>query len=213
MERRYSVWWVFGGSQGTGAELVRQLAAEGHPVVAVGRSIREVPDGVRGVVADVMEPQVLARLCEEMRDGDYVVSTLGGGMSADGWSVDAEGQIALMECCRVHALKRFVLVTSLGCGESRAFASPRLLAAIGTVLEAKTRAEETLRKSDLSWVILRPGRLVDGPNTGTARWVEDPSVHGAVTRGELARCILEVAQAHGSDRKVYSVVDPELKVG
>lgn len=209
------VWWVFGGSRGTGAELVKRLAAEGRPVVAVGRSVlsQEWPQGVRAAEADVLNAGQLSKLCAEINAGDVVVSTLGSGVDATGRSVDAEGQIALMERCRVHALKRFVLATSLGCGESRAFASPRLLAAIGTVLEAKTRAEETLRKSDLSWVILRPGRLVDGSNTGTARWVEDPSVHGAVTRGELARCILEVAQAHGSDRKVYSVVDPELKVG
>lgn len=208
------VWWVFGGSRGTGAELVKRLAAEGRPVVAVGRSVlsQEWPQGVRAAEADVLNAGQLSKLCAEINAGDVVVSTLGSGVDATGRSVDAEGQIALIDQCRSQRPGRVILVTSLGCGESRAFASERLISVIGTVLTAKTRAEDALRSSDLPWVILRPGRLIDGAVTGSGTWDVNPSVHGSVTRGELARCIEEVAGDESCRGGIFSVVDPELRL-
>jgi uncharacterized protein YbjT (DUF2867 family) len=52
-------------------------------------------------------------------------------------------------------------------------------------LRAKTEAEEDLRRRDLDWTVLRPGRLTNAPGTGRVRLA--PSVPGGeVSRDDVA---------------------------
>jgi uncharacterized protein YbjT (DUF2867 family) len=104
-------------------------------------------------------------------------------------------------------VRRIVPVSSLGCGDSRRYASDKLLAAIGAVLDAKTRAEDQLHSLDLDWTIVRAGGLTDGEATGGGALYEDPRVHGRISRADLAGLILTCLAAEDTVHKVLSAVD------
>ncbi|MFK7964002.1 MAG: SDR family oxidoreductase [Burkholderiaceae bacterium] len=78
---------VFGGTSGIGLAAVRQLAAQGAQVVAVGRDISKVKESIAGVTlatCDVLDRDGLTRLFEEHAPFDILVSAATGGGRALG---------------------------------------------------------------------------------------------------------------------------------
>lgn len=206
---------VFGARSGAGFELAR-LA--GRAQVAVVAVVRPGADhaalaglGCRVVEADACDPAAVGAAFRGLSPGIWVASTLGGRAGES--FVDAVGNRAVIDAARAHGAGRMLLVSSLGAGDSRAFASERLLAAIGDVLAAKTEAEEHLRASGLAYVILRPGGLVDGPANGTGELSGAPDRHGFIGRGELARLALGCLVSGEHDRMTLSAVDPKQLPG
>ena len=98
---------------------------------------------------------------------DAVVCTLGDRLPPkDRPIVDGDGIINLIEAAQDAGVQRFILVSSLGVDDSwRWMPFPvkalfRVLRAV-PILEAKARSERHLRLSKLSWIILRPGFLIN----------------------------------------------------
>lgn len=198
---------LFGASRGAGFELARLARRERRPVYAVTRAPSAALEelGVRQLSGDALDAARVAELFRFYREAGEVVSTMGGG------SADGEGTINVVEGARVAGVRRFVLISSLGAGESRAFASPRLLDAIGPVLEEKTRAENHLAASGLDFTIIRPGGLKDDPPTGRAILCEDPGLHGNIPRADLAALILECLERPDTVGRTFSAVVPNVK--
>lgn len=202
---------VFGATGRTGSRLVDLAHGAGWSVTAAVRDPTRthlVAAGSAIAVADALSrPQVEAAL-DEARP-DVVVSALGGRGDT---MVDDLGVGNLADACATAGIRRLIVVTSLGCGGSRAHASPRLLEAIGEVLAAKTRGEDALVASDLDWTIVRPGGLGDETATGRAVLVEDETVHGRIACADLARLLLDLVDDPSSIRRILSAVDPSLPI-
>lgn len=78
---------VFGGTSGIGLAAVRQLAALGAHVVAVGRDtskVKEKIDGVTLAACDVLDRDALTKLFEEHAPFEILVSAATGGGRAIG---------------------------------------------------------------------------------------------------------------------------------
>lgn len=108
-------------------------------------------------------------------------------------------------------IKRMILVTSLGCGDSWPFLSPRARAAFGQAVREKSLAESWLQTSQLDYAILRPGGLLNGAATGQAQRIQAEECHGFVMRADVARHIHELATAPSLNNQIYSLVEPGLK--
>ena len=67
---------------------------------------------------------------------------------------------------RPPASIRFILVSSIGAGDSRAGSPAGMLRVLGPVLVEKEKAERHLIDSGLTFTIMRPGVLKDNPATG-----------------------------------------------
>ncbi|SBV90744.1 NAD-dependent epimerase/dehydratase [uncultured Alphaproteobacteria bacterium] len=204
---------LFGARAGAGFELARLARLAGVEVVA---AVRPGADGgpladlgCRVVAADACDAAAVDAVFRGLPPGPWVASTLGGRVGND--FVDDVGNRMVIDAARKHGAARMLLVSSLGAGDSRAFASPRLLAAIGDVLAAKTRAEDHLRASGLVHVILRPGGLVDGSPSGSGELSAAHDVHGSISRGELARLALLCLTSGAHDGATLSAVDPKPK--
>ena len=200
---------LFGASGRTGRHLASAALSAGWTVTAALRDPERrhlLPAEVGVVDCDVLSRDAVARAVAHVRP-DAVVSTLGGRGDL---SVDDVGIGHLVEACVVADRRRLVVVTSLGCGGSSAHASPRLLAAIGEVLTAKTRGESHVVASDLDWTIVRPGGLLDEAATGKAVLVEDEAAHGRIACADLARLLLDLVDERSSIRRVLSAIDPSL---
>ncbi|ESA34735.1 nad-dependent epimerase dehydratase [Leptolyngbya sp. Heron Island J] len=76
---------------------------------------------------------------------------------------DDQGVKNLIAAAKNSSVSRFVMVSSLGIDRKDQFPF-NLLNAYG-VLDAKQAAEQALRDSELTYTIVRPGRLIDGPYT------------------------------------------------
>lgn len=202
---------LFGGRSGTGLEIARAARAGGFAVTAAVRPGADVAPltepGCQVVEADALDAVAVARAFDGFPQEGFVVSTL-GGRAPDGGFIDDRGNRHVVEAAVAVGAAHLLLVSSLGAGDSRAHASDRLLAAIGDVLWAKTRAEEHLAASGLPFTILRPGGLVKGGPTGTGRLDPAPDRHGFLTRGELAALALGCLGDAGQFGRTLSAVDP-----
>ena len=198
---------VFGATGRTGRHIAALADGGVVKLHAVGRDparLAALPGSPDWSVADVADADAIATLIRAVMPS-AVVSIVGG--RTDNGFIDETGNIAIARAAQASGLRRIIQVSSLGCGDSRSYASERLLAAIGTVLEAKTRAEDYLRGLDLDWTIIRPGGLTEADATGTGALYDDPRVHGRIACADLAGLILGCLAAPASVRKALSAVD------
>jgi uncharacterized protein YbjT (DUF2867 family) len=187
---------LFGATRNTGFLIARQAVARGEKVAALSRGANGSDLqglGVHVVKGDAFNPDDCARALAETTPR-RVLSTL-GGKDREGRRVDAEGNINVIEASERHPnIKRFVLITSIGCGEQLGGISENARKHLGEALRAKTQAEEALRKSRLTWTILRPCGLSDEAPTGDYCFLDAPDKRcgNALSRADVAAAALEV---------------------
>jgi uncharacterized protein YbjT (DUF2867 family) len=138
---------VFGGTRGVGLEVVRQLRDKGEAVTALVRETSDltalnVIEGVSTTVGDALD---MASVTRAFASGDFdtVVTTLGGTLAAD-ILADGQGNINTIDGAQADGANRFILVTSIGAGDSRAAAPDAMMKALGQVIAEKERAERHL---------------------------------------------------------------------
>ncbi len=200
---------VFGGTRGIGLETVRQLVGKGETVTVLVRETSDLTalneiDGVGTTVGDAMDTASITRV---FAAGEYqaVVSTLGGSMTA-GFAVDSVGNINAIEGAKAAGVERFVLVTSIGAGDSRAAAPAPMLKALGQVLVEKEKAERHLIDSGLKWTIVRPGFLNDKATDKQGVLTQQSSKLGAISRAEVARLVAESVGSKATYGMIYSAI-------
>lgn len=219
-ERRPRAWngrdlAVFGGRSGAGLAIARAAAAAGWRVSAIVRPGADTTAlatcRCRVIEACASEPRALTAALARLPRGAALVSTLGGRQGRV--FIDEVANRVLIDAAVQRQCARLVLVSSLGAGDSRAHASPRLLDAIGDVLLAKTRVEQHLRAFGPPHVIVRPGALTDGPATGTGQLTPAADAHGGISRAELARLVLDAVATPALDGQTLAAIDPAATAG
>lgn len=82
------------------------------------------------------------------------------------------------------------------------------LAVHGTV-DAKTRAEDHLRRVIPSATIIRPGGLRSDPGTGRGILTRDPEIHGFINRDDVAELIVRVLGDPAAIGQTFAAVDAD----
>jgi uncharacterized protein YbjT (DUF2867 family) len=201
---------VFGGTTGVGLETVRQLRKNGEAVTVLVRETSDLAGlnaigGVTTTVGDALDTESVTRA---YASGEYelVISTLGGHIET-GFEVDSVGNIHAIDGAKAAGVDRFVLVTSVGSGDSRAAAPAKMLQALAKVLVEKEKAERHLIDSGLTWTIIRPGFLKNKPANGQGILTQDTSAIGVVGRAEVARLIVESVRNESAYGQIYSAIE------
>lgn len=201
---------IFGASRGVGLLLAGLLRQQGAPVTAMVRSDAARAEleaqGVTVTQGDAFSAADLDRACGLPAAGFDVVSTL-GGRGADGRYVDDEGNINVINRAAARGTGRFILVTSIGCGEMAAFRSERAIAAFGAAVDAKTRAEEHLKQIIPTGTIIRPGGLRSEPATGRGILSMDPQMHGFIHRADAADLIARALRDESTAGRAFAAID------
>jgi uncharacterized protein YbjT (DUF2867 family) len=195
---------VIGASQGTGALTVSAALARGHQVTAFSRSPQKL----------TLEHALLTRRAGSFHDAadvdaavvghDAVIITAAPSSLAgfkENPTYFSAGTALVVEAMKRHGVRRLVVLSSLGSGESRVLQGwfIRTLLLDG-LLKLPTqdhgRQEALTRASDLEWVIARPGRLTNGPARG--RYVKQPElspVPGSIARADVADFLVTAADS------------------
>lgn len=205
---------VFGGTRGTGLEIVRQLRARGESVTVAVRGTSNTTElqtlGVNTVVADALDA---AQVNAALASGTYaaVISTLGTTRGEKHKRPDYLGNRNVIDATKAAGVKRFVFVTVIGAGDSAEAAPGFSRRFLAEVIALKTQAEDHLRASGLDYTIIRPGGLGDVPTTGTAVLVEDPKAFSFIGREDLAGLVVQALGDPATIGKTYAAYDPSRK--
>ncbi len=155
---------VIGATGGTGLQVVEQALQRGHFVTAFVRDpakLKTKHAHLTVLTGDVLESDTLL---PAVRRQDAVVCALGSRPGRADKAV-SEGTKNLIAAMQETGVRRLLVVSSLGVGESFADASLPSKLFIKTVLSGpiaeKEIQEEAVRKSGLDWLIVRPTRLTN----------------------------------------------------
>lgn len=195
---------IFGAGSGIGRQLQKSLQERGDVPVAVTRSGR---DG--SVALDVNDRDAVMKLFAAHPDASAVVSIVGGRPFMKEAPPDLAGNRHLIEAARSGGVRRFVLVSTVGAGDSRAAAPLAARLVLGRFMKLKGEAEDLLRASGLDWTIIRPGHLKDGEPTGRAVLREDPTLSGSVLRADVGVLIARSLEDPGTFGRTYACIEPK----
>jgi putative NADH-flavin reductase len=123
---------------------------------------------------------------------DAVLDAIGGPTPYKATTLETSVANAVIAAMRQHGVRRLVVISMLGEGDSLANAPFYTRLLLATLLRGddkdKAAMESAVTGSDLDWVILRPAFLTDDPAQGNVRVFEVATGETAhqTTRADLA---------------------------
>ncbi|MEL7512081.1 MAG: SDR family oxidoreductase [Cyanobacteria bacterium J06554_3] len=209
-----SLIFLAGASRGVGREIAKRLVVGGYDVVALLRNNRATEQlmamGITVVSGDAMDADMMTRIMGDF-PVDCVISTIGGTPDDGGPRADFTGNKNLIDAAVVTQAKRFVMISSIGSGNSAQALPPNVLETLGPVLKEKAQAEEHLAKSGLDYTVIRPGGLVSESATGKEILTEDMTVAGSIPRAGVAALAVKCLDTDRTVNKVFSAIDLSMQ--
>jgi len=211
--KRQSHIFLVGASRGVGREIANYLRSQNFQVTALLRNETSRAEleaiGVQVVLGDALNAGDVERAILTDVPIHTVISTL-GGLPTDAEKPDYPGNKNLIDAALKAGAQKFILVTSIGTGNSVEALSPQVLAVLGPVLVEKDKAEQHLIASGLTYTIIRPGGLKSEPSTGNGILTEDTRIIGSIHRADVAQLVIQCLKSERANNKILSAVDKDL---
>lgn len=208
--------FLAGASRGVGREIAKCLTEQHQKVKALLRSEETRPEleamGIKVVIADALD----AVSVEQAMLGDepiYAVISTIGGLPKDGERADYLGNKNLIDAAVKAGVQKFILVSSIGSGESAVALPPQAMETLRPVLLEKEKAEKHLMESGLTYTVIRPGGLKSEPATGNGVLTEDYKVAGTIHRADVAQLVCKSLLSEAANNKLLSAVDRQMTYG
>eukprot|EP00882_Tetradesmus_deserticola_P005020 GHRQ01005290.1.p1 GENE.GHRQ01005290.1~~GHRQ01005290.1.p1 ORF type:complete len:274 (+),score=130.36 GHRQ01005290.1:209-1030(+) len=170
---------------------------------------RKEIEGMMAIVAraDATDRASVDKVFADIEEVDAVISSIGG--STKDPTADSTGNINVIEAAAAKGVKKFILVTSIGCGDSKDAPGEQVYKVLEPVLLQKDKAEERLKQlSDkMAYTIIRPGGLKSEAATGNGVLTSDASICGSITREDVANVVIKALLSSKTDNQVLSAVD------
>ncbi|MFL0706092.1 SDR family oxidoreductase [Cylindrospermopsis raciborskii] len=183
--------FVAGATGQTGQRIVEELVSRNIPVRALVRDEQKarnlLPSQVELIVGDILQPETLVAA---LGDSTVVLCATGARPSFDPtgpYQVDFQGTKNLVKAAQDRKIQHFVLVSSLSV--SQLFHPLNLF---WLILVWKKQAEEFIRKSGITYTIVRPGGLKNDDNSDEVIMQgPDTLFEGSISRKKVARVCVE----------------------
>ncbi|HCF29468.1 MAG TPA: NAD(P)-dependent oxidoreductase [Cyanobacteria bacterium UBA11049] len=206
--------FLAGASRGVGREIAKCLTQQKLKVKALLRTEAARAEleamGIEVVLGDALNVADVERAM--LKPISAVISTI-GGLPKDGERADFLGNKNLIDLAVKAGVPKFILVSSIGSGNSAAAIPPSALATLAPVLAEKEQAEKHLIESGLTYTVIRPGGLKSEPATGNGVLTEDPRVAGTIHRADVAQLICRCLNSDRANNKILSAVDRQMIYG
>ncbi|KOP26086.1 oxidoreductase [Hapalosiphon sp. MRB220] len=208
--------FIAGASRGVGREIAQCLISQKYQVKALLRTDATRHEleamGIKVVLGDAMNVEDVERAMLGDEPIDAVLTTI-GGLAKDNNRADYIGNKNLIDVAIKAGVKKFILVTSIGSGNSVVALSPQILEALQPVLIDKEKAEQDLIASGLNYTIIRPGGLQSEPATGNGVLTENPTIAGMINRADVALLVCRCLNSDAANNKVLSAIDANMLFG
>ena len=209
--------FLAGSSRGVGREIAKLLLENEPPSVNLKVLLRNPTYavelealGAEVMIGDALNPSDLESVLLQESKIDVVISTMGGVPSDRGERADCEGNKNLIDVAVKAGVKKFILVSSIGSGNSIVALAPEVLLTLGAILKEKEKAEQHLVASGLTYTIIRPGGLKSEAATGNAVLTENPTVAGIIHRADVANLVCQCLDSEKVNNKVFSAIDRNM---
>jgi uncharacterized protein YbjT (DUF2867 family) len=192
---------ILGASRGTGAEAARTALERGHEVTAFARSPEKL----------ALERPRLTRLKGDFHSRESVDGAVRGhdavivtASSLRGFKQNpnyfSQGTGYAIDAMKAHGVRRLVVLSAFGTGESRKLMNVVLRTVVASWLlkgpfEDHERQETLAKESGLEWVIARPSRLTNGP--ARKKYVTKTAIEpfpSSISRADVADFLVSAAE-------------------
>ena len=200
---------VAGATGKTGSLVLAQLQEKGYPVRAFVRNAEKAaerlgPD-VETAVGDLRDPASIAPALDGV---DVVINAAGSGVPAADDNmpehVDYEGVRNLADAAAAAGVGHYVLVSSMGVTDDE----HELNRMFNNILIWKRKGEEAVTASGITYTIVRPGGLNDGPANAQTILFEQGDVPGrgkVISRADVARVCVAALEDEQARNKVFEI--------
>lgn len=202
---------IFGATRNSGFETAKILIERGDRVTAFVRPSSDRSQlellGAEFVVGDAMD---MASVEAAFVDNTYtsVVTTI-ACFSCDP-KPDFIGNRNIFDAAEAAGVKRMILMTTVGSGDSYDAAPFPARNFLKDILPLKTQAENHLMASSLDYTIIRPGGLKSGPATGRAYLSASREAFGIINRADLARLVVNIIDDNNTIGEVLAAMDADM---
>jgi nucleoside-diphosphate-sugar epimerase len=208
--------FLAGASRGVGREIANYLTKQNQKVKALLRSPESSAQleamGIKAVMGDALNVAEVEQAILGDEPIHAAISTI-GGLPKDGERADYLGNKNLIDAAVKAGVKKFILISSIGSGDSVGAIPPQALETLKPVLIEKEKAEKYLIDSGLTYTIIRPGGLKSEPATGNGVLTEDPRVAGTIHRADVAQLACQCLNSDAANHKILSAVDRNMMYG
>jgi len=200
--------FIVGGAGKVGKRLIKRLGARGHQALALYRNTEQAEElaalGATPVAGSLLELDV-AKLAALMTGSDVAVFSAGAGGKGGPEmtnAIDGKGLELTVAAARQAGIRRFLLISAF----PEALRGNQMSDGFENYMRVKKRADVHLAESDLDWVILRPGTLLDETGSGQVRaGLAIP--YGDVSRDDVAATIAELVDAPQVNRIIIELTE------
>ena len=208
--------FLAGASRGVGREIANCLTAQQLKIKALLRTEEKRQEleamGIKVVLGDALNINDVEEAILGEEPIDTVISTI-GGVPKDSERADYLGNKNLIDAAVKAGVKKFILISSIGSGNTASAIPPQALETLKAVLIEKEKAEQHLIYSGLTYTVIRPGGLKSEPATGNGILTEDPTIAGTIHRADVAQLVCRSLHSEKTNNKVLSAIDENMIYG
>jgi putative NADH-flavin reductase len=197
---------IFGATAGVGRHLVTEGCERGHEVTAFARTPSKLGadrERVRVVSGDVHDAAAVDKAVEGQ---EAVLVALGSSSLLKRDDSCSAGTRAILASMGRHGVRRIVVCTSKGVGDSARYMALPIRVLLRLPLEDKEEQEALVRASTTDWTIVRPGRLTDDPPRGNLAVVEGRQT----PLDQISRADVAVFMIDQMERDLYRLRSPMI---
>jgi len=203
--------FIVGGAGNVGRRLSKLLHEHGHHVSSLHRKPEQAKEiaatGAVPVFGSLQELNV-DELAARMAGSNVVVFTAGAGGKGGKemtTAIDGDGLTRSVAAAQKAGVQRFILVSAF----PESFRAKEVSDTFEHYMAVKKMADVHLAESDLDWVILRPGTLLDTPGTGRVRTgLAIP--YGEVSRDDVAATLFALIEQPSVSRKIIELTQGQM---
>lgn len=214
-DKEYTMSKVFivGGAGKVARRLAQQLAMRGHVPRSLHRHAEQAAQlqalGAEPVHGSLLELDADA-LAKLMAGSDAVVFSAGAGGKGGPEmtnAIDGRGLELTVAAAQRTGIRRFLLVSVF----PDALRGKPVSDTFENYIAVKKRADVHLAATDLDWVIVRPGTLLDSPGSGRVQ--AGPAVpYGEVARDDVAATLLEIIEQPAVNRCIVELTQGDTPI-
>lgn len=208
--------FLAGASRGVGREIAKCLTQQQLQVKALLRTEAARAEleamGIKVVLGDALNVADVEEAILGNEPIHTIISTI-GGLPNEGERADYLGNKNFIDAAVKAGVQKFILISSIGSGNSAAALPPQALQTLKPVLEEKEKAEKYLIDSGLVYTIIRPGGLKSEPATGNGVLTADPQIAGTIHRADVAQLVCHCLNSDQANNKILAAVDRHMIYG